>query len=81
MWHNDWGPGVWIVMVLAMLAFWALVVAGVVMLVGAIRGRDATTTDRHPRANDAFRILDERFARGEIEADEYTKRRELLRSR
>jgi putative membrane protein len=30
-------------------------------------------------SSDALRILDERFARGEIDADEYTKRKELLR--
>jgi putative membrane protein len=30
-------------------------------------------------SSDALRILDERFARGDIDADEYTKRRELLR--
>jgi putative membrane protein len=29
--------------------------------------------------SDALRILDERFARGDIDADEYTKRRDLLR--
>jgi putative membrane protein len=32
------------------------------------------------QSSDALRILDERFARGDIDADEYTKRRELLRS-
>jgi putative membrane protein len=31
-------------------------------------------------SSDAMRILDERFARGEIDAEEYQKRRELLRS-
>jgi putative membrane protein len=31
-------------------------------------------------SSDALRILDERFARGDIDADEYTKRKELLRS-
>ncbi|HEX6937300.1 MAG TPA: SHOCT domain-containing protein [Actinomycetes bacterium] len=30
---------------------------------------------------DPLRLLDERFARGEIEAEEYTARRELLKSR
>jgi uncharacterized membrane protein len=29
---------------------------------------------------DPLRLLDERFARGEIEAEEYTARRELLES-
>ena len=32
------------------------------------------------QSSDALRILDERFARGDIDADEYTKRRALLRS-
>lgn len=33
----------------------------------------------HPSpASDALRILDERFARGEIDADEYRQRRDLL---
>lgn len=32
------------------------------------------------QSSDALRILDERFARGDIDADEYTKRRDLLRS-
>ena len=31
------------------------------------------------QSSDALRILDERFARGDIDADEYTKRRDLLR--
>jgi putative membrane protein len=31
------------------------------------------------QSSDALRILDERFARGDIDADEYIKRRELLR--
>jgi putative membrane protein len=31
------------------------------------------------QSSDALRILDERFARGDIDAEEYTKRRDLLR--
>jgi putative membrane protein len=33
-----------------------------------------------PRGSDAVRILDERFARGEIDADDYQQRRDLLRN-
>ncbi|HEV3188671.1 MAG TPA: SHOCT domain-containing protein [Acidimicrobiales bacterium] len=33
-----------------------------------------------PPASDAMKILSERFARGEIDAEEFTKRRELLQS-
>jgi putative membrane protein len=33
-----------------------------------------------PSGSEAMRILDERFARGEIDADDYQQRRDLLRS-
>lgn len=37
-------------------------------------------TIRSAGPGDAERLLDERFARGEIDADEYTHCRDLLRS-
>ncbi len=79
MWHDGWGPGAWVVMGLFMVVFWGLVVAAIVALVGMTRGHDARGDDS--RRDDALRILDERFARGEIDADEYSKRRDLLRTR
>jgi putative membrane protein len=33
-----------------------------------------------PPSSDAMRILNERFAKGEIDAEEFTKRRDLLQS-
>lgn len=33
-----------------------------------------------PHSSDAMKILNERFARGEIDAEEFTKRRDLLQS-
>jgi len=33
-----------------------------------------------PPSSDAIKILNERFARGEIDAEEFTKRRDLLQS-
>jgi putative membrane protein len=38
-------------------------------------GPESTGT---PGTSDALKILNERFARGEIDADDFTKRRELL---
>ena len=75
----DGGPGWggWVVMTLTMLAFWALVVFGGIALYRTMR-RDDTGPAR--RDADAQRLLDERLARGEIDPDDYTQRRELLRA-
>ncbi|HWS46817.1 MAG TPA: SHOCT domain-containing protein [Acidimicrobiia bacterium] len=75
-WNGGWGPGAWIGMGLVMLAFWTLVIVAIVALV---RG-DGWRSGRPERGSDALRILDERLARGEIDADEYRQRRDLLRS-
>ena len=72
MWDHGWSAGGWLVMALMMLIFWALVVAGVIWLVRGTRPAPSSGE------GDARRILDERFARGEISEDEYRQRRDLL---
>ena len=76
MWNGGWGGGQWIAMSLMMIVFWGFVVVAVIALVRTTR------SDSHvqapPSGGEARRILDERFARGEIEADEYARRRDLL---
>jgi putative membrane protein len=70
--HGDWGWGAWLTMTVVMVAFWGLVfwlITSVARDPG--RGRD-------PGA-DPERILAERFAAGEIDADEYQQRLETLR--
>ena len=78
MWGYGYGDGSWVgwlVMGIVMLVFWGMVVAGVIFLVRYLgHGRDQRA------GGDALRILDERFARGEIDADEYSRRRQLLSS-
>ena len=77
-WHDrTWGVGAWIGMGLMMVVFWAMVTALVVYVVRSLGRRDEP--ERTARADQPLRILDERFARGEIDADEYTRRRSLLR--
>ncbi len=72
---------------LGSLLFIALMVVGIVYLVRALdlgrpagRARDATNVA--PRASDgedsALRILRERYARGEIDRDEFDERRRAL---
>ena len=77
-WHNGmgWGMGGWVLMILAMVAIWALVAfAGIAIFRGIRNGRAETPTEP-----DASQILDERFARGEIDSDEYHARRDALRA-
>ena len=69
------GWGGWLVMVAMMVVFWGALAWVVVTL---IRQNGAPTVAPDTRGSDARRILDERFARGEIDEDEYQRRRDLL---
>ena len=76
--HNGgWGPGAWIAMAFVMIVFWSVVVTAIVL---AVRGwPHQPTGPAASSTSDAHRILDERFARGEIDAAEDQHRRDLLR--
>jgi putative membrane protein len=66
-------------MAFVMLVFWIIVVAAIIALIRSDHGRGQ---DRFAgRADDPEHILAERFARGEIDADEYQQRRDVLRAR
>jgi putative membrane protein len=67
---NGMGWGGWLLMTLAMVAFWALVVFVVVAL---FRSDASGAVRRTPEE-----ILNERFARGDIDAAEYHARRDAL---
>lgn len=73
--HGAWGASEWLSMSLMMLLFWGLVVALVVWLVRSARA--STTGTAADRPED---VLADRFARGEIDDEEFRRRRELLHS-
>lgn len=85
MWY--WGGGVhwwgWLLGGVAMLAFWGLIVWAIWYFVTSVTRRD-DRGDRRPLGGsgeppaDPLRILDERLARGEIDAEEYTNLRKLI---
>ncbi len=81
-WHDGGvGLGGWVVMAVFMLLFWAGVIAVVITLLRhSARGRDEHTTAQ-VLEDPAIRILEESFARREIDAEEFTRRRDLLRPR
>lgn len=70
---NGWSWWGWLLMTLSMLGFWGLVIWGIVALFR--RSGDS----RHDRP-DPQRLLAERFARGEIDEQEYQRRLQTLRS-
>lgn len=74
--HAGWGWGGWLLMSMLMIVFWAAVVAGAYAFIRSTRRGEAETSPRR-----ALDILDERLARGDIDADEYTARRDELRTR
>ena len=79
-WYGT-GWGGWLLMTVMFLLFWSVVVGLVVYAIYLTRRPGAT---RHPEPDrpahhDAERILAERFARGEIDEDEFLARRAALR--
>lgn len=66
------GFGGWLMMGFTFLVFWGAVIALVVWLV-----RSTSTSGTRPSAP-ADEVLAERFARGEIDEEEYRRRRDVL---
>ena len=73
--HGGAGWGGWILMTVAMVAFWALVILAIVAIFRDTHAPASTIGRRDP-----MQILDERFARGEIGEDEYHDRSSVLRA-
>jgi len=66
-------------MTLMMVVFWGGLIALVVLVVrSTFRPSQATGTT--PPGSSADQVLAERFARGEIDEDEFARRREVLRT-
>jgi len=79
---GGWGWGAWFAMAFMMLAFWGLIAAVVLVAIRSWGHRPESSPAAGTRSEDeALRVLDTRFARGEIDAEEYTSRRDLLRQR
>ncbi len=62
-----------IIGMILMFVFWALVIAGITLLIIWIIRR-VSYSDRHPyNTNKALELLKERYARGEITKEEFEK--------
>lgn len=68
-----WGHGMGIGGMLMMLVFWALIIAGIVMLIGWLGKKDFAG-----RGETALDILKKRYAQGEITKDEFDRMKKDL---
>ena len=78
-WGGGWGWGGWVLMCVVMVLFWVVAITAIVLairyLVGSDGARGGPPRYEPPRAED---VLAGRFARGEIDEDEYRRRIALL---
>ena len=83
---NNWGtmgPGMmgsfgwWWLMPIFVIVFWALVIAGIVILIRSIT--KGIRTDSSPKQSDSpMEILKQRYARGEINKQEFEEKKKDL---
>ena len=76
-WGNGMGGWGMTLMTVSNLLFWGLIIAGIVALV-RYTGRRTPQGGPGAEAATPQRILAERFARGEIDEEEYTRRLAVL---
>ncbi|WAL49885.1 SHOCT domain-containing protein [Rhodococcus pyridinivorans] len=74
-WVGDLGWAGWTVMAVCMLAFWAVVFY---LMAAMFRTDRASGPARPEHEADPLQVLEERFARGDIDSDEFVARRQLL---
>ncbi len=79
MWYGSTGGwGGLLLMTIAMVPFWALIITAVVLIVRYLVSQRPTDTSAGS-ARTPEEVLAERYARGEIDDDEYQRRLALLR--
>lgn len=72
MWSGDWSGWGWIPMLLSMLIFWGGLVAIVAFAIQAL------SKSQSPAPESPMDLLKERYARGEIDRDEFDERQQVL---
>lgn len=80
---GGWGWVGWTLMTVGMVAFWALVITAIVLLIRYLATSRGTAVSPPPNSGSASAedMLAQRFAHGEIDEQEYRQRLALLRER
>jgi putative membrane protein len=75
---GGWG---YALMTISMVLFWALLIAGVVALIRATGRDNRGSVGQVAQSPGPEEVLAQRYARGEIDQDEYHQRLDVLRGR
>ena len=76
--HGGWGWGWMSLMMVVMLLFWGAIIVGLVWLIRGAPWGPPAPRERLVSKENPVEILDRRFAEGEITAEDYRARREVL---
>ncbi|MEV0667427.1 SHOCT domain-containing protein [Actinomadura luteofluorescens] len=77
-WHGDMSAWGYALMTISMVLFWSLVILGLIALFRY--AANSAHRQEPPSSATPEQMLAERFARGEIDAEEYQDRLETLRT-
>ena len=75
--HGDVGAGWMVLMMVLMVLFWGAIIFGVVWLIRGV-ARGGSPPGKHVSRESPVEILERRFADGEITAEDYRARRDVL---
>lgn len=77
-WDDHIGVWGWALMTLSWIAFWALVILGLIALIRYLRSSGRDRESQPSGRPTPQQLLAERFARGEIDDEEYRRRLDTL---
>jgi putative membrane protein len=79
--NNGMSGGGYALMAASMVLFWGLVIAGIVLLVRYLSTNSSPASSPPPQPVAPEAVLADRFARGDIDDEEYRRRLDTLRDR
>ncbi|MGK2741623.1 SHOCT domain-containing protein [Tepidicaulis sp. LMO-SS28] len=77
-WHYGWGWGHMIFGSVMMIVFWGGIILAIILAARWLGGDSGRVARSQSRTNGPLDILHERFARGEIDKEEFEERKRLL---